>query len=259
MMKTPRMLTILTVVLAAALMLAACGGSKSTPSPAETGSEATALPAPHVVQPESPVSQPSVGRSPVGGPGATDGVHTFQIVPEESEARYEADEEFFGGASSAINKLAGLVEAIGRTRTINGEFQLAISGDQVELTGGSITVDLTTLASDDSRRDKRIRKQYLESNKFPMAEFVPTGIENFPAGAAEGQDVAFQLLGDLTVRDITQPVTFDVVANLQKNTLTGTAQTTLRMTDFGFEPPNIANILKVADEFAIVVDFTARQ
>ncbi len=260
MLKKHQSLLLITTLAAVMLLAAACGGNKATPTPAPSADDTAALPAPNLVQPESPVAvEQSVSRSPVSGPGAAAGARTFRIVPEQSEARYEVDEEFLGGASDAINKLAGLIETVGRTRAVKGDFQFNISGDQVTVAGGSIVVDLTTLASDDSRRDQRIRTQYLESSQYPLAEFAPTAIKNFPAGAAEGQDVPFQLLGDLTIRNITQPATFNVTAKLEGNALSGTARTTLLMTDFGFEPPNIANILKVADEFVVTIDFTAVQ
>jgi polyisoprenoid-binding protein YceI len=67
------------------------------------------------------------------------------------------------------------------------------------------------------------------------------------------------MLGDLTIREVTQPVIFDVSATLNGDTATGVATADLRMTDFGIEPPNFANTLTVADEFSVEVEFTARE
>jgi polyisoprenoid-binding protein YceI len=63
----------------------------------------------------------------------------------------------------------------------------------------------------------------------------------------------------LTVREITQPVTFDVNAKLAGDTLSGTATTRLKMSDFGIEQLNFINTLTVADEFGIEVAFVAKE
>ena len=73
----------------------------------------------------------------------------------------------------------------------------------------------------------------------------------------DGEEVAFELAGDLTIRDITRPATFEVVAVVDGNTLSGTATATLLLSDFGIEPPDFANTLRVEDEFQARVDFVA--
>lgn len=177
---------------------------------------------------------------------------TFQIVADQSEASYQVSEEFF-------NRPVNLVNAVGRTNAIEGEFQLNISENQVQLTENQFKVDLRTLTSDETRRDQRIRDQWLESNTYPWAEFKATAIENFPAEAAEGQDVSFKLTGDMTVREITKPQTFEVTARLDGDTFTGTAVTNLLMQDYGFEPPSILGILSVTDGVTVTVNFVATE
>ena len=120
-------------------------------------------------------------------------------------------------------------------------------------------MDLRTLISDSSRRDRRIRRQWLESNRYPIAEFIPTGIEDFPEDAAEGQDVSFKIVGDMTIREVTIPLTFDVTARLEGDIFTGTATTNLLMKDFGFDPPEVLGFLKVKDGVKVTVNFTATE
>lgn len=179
-------------------------------------------------------------------------LRTFRLVPEQSEASYQVSEEFF-------NRPVGLVNAIGRTNAIEGEFQLNINGNQVQLADNQFGVDLRTLTSDEARRDQRIREQWLESNTYPLAEFTATAIENFPANAVEGQDIPFKITGDMTIREVTKPVTFDVVARLDGHTFTGTATTNLLMQDFGFEPPSILGVLSVTDGVMVTVNFMAQE
>ena len=177
-------------------------------------------------------------------------LRTFQIVAEQSEATYQVQEEFF-------NRPVNIFNPIGRTNAIEGEFQLTISGNQVQLADNQFIVDLRTLTTDEARRDERIRNQWLESNTYPWAEFKATAIEDFPADAAEGQDVTFKLTGDMTIREITKPQTFDVTARLEGNTFIGTATTYLLMQDYGFEPPSIGGMLEVTDGVTVTVNFVA--
>jgi polyisoprenoid-binding protein YceI len=178
-------------------------------------------------------------------------LRTYQIVADQSEATYQVQEEFF-------NRPVNLVSPIGRTNAIEGEFQLTISGNQVQLADNQFKVDLRTLSTDEARRDERIRNEWLESNTYPWAEFKATSIENFPANATEGQDVSFKLNGDMTIREITKPQTFDVTARLNGETFTGTATTKLLMRDYGFEPPSILGMLAVSDGVTVTVNFTAQ-
>lgn len=179
-------------------------------------------------------------------------IRTFRIIAEQSQASYQVEEEFFG-------RNLGLVTAIGRTSAIEGEFQVDFQDGQLNLAGGRFVVDLRTLTSNERRRDQRIREQWLESNTYPLAEFSPTDIEGFPAGAAEGQDISFKINGDMTIHQVTTPLTFDTTARLDGDTLTGTATTRLFMRDFGFDPPEILGMLKVTDGVEVTVQFTAQE
>jgi hypothetical protein len=46
---------------------------------------------------------------------------------------------------------------------------------------------------------------------------------------------------------------------LEGDTITGVATAQLLMTDFGIDPPDFANTLTVGNEFAVEIEFTARE
>ena len=257
-------------ILFLAVITVACG-TTSTPAKEPAAAEPTAT----LTTTEQPASEPTptepapaTEAAPIDEPTPTPSteevveptqespaetvVRTFRIVPEQSEASYQVEEEFF-------NRPVQFFSPIGVTQEINGEFQLTVTGNQVELGDNQFTVDLRTLTSNENRRDQRIREQWLESNRFPLAEFTATAIEDFPADAAEGQDVNFKLVGNMTIREITQPLTFDTTARLESNTFTGAAVTNLLMKDFGFDPPSILGVLTVTDGVTVTVKFTAEE
>lgn len=263
------------------IVLAGCGAATEQPPAQQPASEAIAptnTPAPAVVEePATPTLAPAPQEPTAAAPAATTepapavteeaasvapaepeaaeasaSQRTFQIVPEQSEATYQVQEEFF-------NRPVNIVNPIGSTQAIEGDFQLTISGNQVQLANNQFKVDLRTLASDEARRDNRIREEWLESNKYPWAEFKATAIEDFPANAAEGQDVSFKITGDMTIREITKPQTFAVTARLDGDTFTGAATSYVLMQDYGFEPPSILGMLEVTDGVTVTVNFTAAE
>ena len=236
------------------LLLAACGGTTAPAATPTQVEEPTATPS-SVAEPTT--SAPTADES--TGSGEVSGLHTYLIIPEESTASYIVDKEFFGGALDKYNIQAGLVDTIGSTQEIEGELQLNLDDLSSPLGSNHFTVNMATLTSDQSLRDRWIRNNGPQFNNFPMAEFTATAIENAPTTYTEGEEAQFELVGDLTIREITQPATFDVTAKLEGDTITGVATAQLLMTNFGIEPPDFANTLTVEDEFEVRIEFTARE
>jgi polyisoprenoid-binding protein YceI len=222
------------------LLTAACG---STPEPTPTP-----MPTPTPTPLPADTSSQAVG-----------GQHTYVILPEESKASYLANEEFFEDALAKYGIEAGLGDVVGSTQEIEGQFQLDLDNLASPLGDNHFTVNLATLVTGRNERDTWIRENGPEFNRYPLAEFTATAVEGSPESYAEGDEVQFKLLGDLTVREITQPVTFDVTAKLQGDTITGMASTRLLMSDFGIEPPSFFKTLTVENEFGIEVEFTAKE
>jgi polyisoprenoid-binding protein YceI len=85
------------------------------------------------------------------------------------------------------------------------EFEGTVTGKQESPAGASVNVTIQA-ASLDTRTDQRdghLRSaDFLDVEKFPTITFKSTKI----AGATE----KFTLTGDLTIRDVTKPVTLDV-------------------------------------------------
>jgi polyisoprenoid-binding protein YceI len=241
--------------------LAACGSSTPRQAAADTPVatvEQVVTPAPDPAPTEAPAPSPNTEPAMTTEPAGVEATQTsagaqartFRIIPEQTEARYEVQEQFLNRDLPS--------RAVGKTNAVEGEFQFAL-GRQPTGKVTRITVDLRTLTSDEGRRDNRLRSQWLESDTYPYAEFTSTEVQDIPQNYVEGQEVSFKLAGDMTIRDIAKPVTFDVKGKLEGDTVTGTATTQIKMTDFSFDPPAIAGMLTVEDDVTIVVDFTAKE
>ena len=186
-----------------------------------------------------------------GTPVPTTGLSTFQIVPASTTASYSVYENLV-----FQNKPNN--DAIGTTHSVQGSFKIR-SGASPLVAGMNIQVDLRTLQSDSSRRDGFIQQNTLETNTYPYATFVSVSTQGLPASYADGQTVHFQLIGNLTMHGKTNKETFDVQGKVVGNTITGTATSTIYMTDFGIQPPNLANIAIAQNKVVITLTFTAKE
>lgn len=178
------------------------------------------------------------------------GLVVFNIIPGETQLQYEVGEVF-------INDSNRFAVAIGVTPQVEGEIQIDRAAPQ-NSTMGAITADISQFKSDSGRRDNAIRGRFLESERYPNVTFVPTQIEGLPNSFQEGQEIPLKITGDLMIRDVTRPVSFDATVKLEGDQLTGQAMTTILMSEFEFGPINVAGILKTEDEAKVTLTFVAR-
>lgn len=174
----------------------------------------------------------------------------FVIVPTESQVIYRVGETLI-----ADNNRFNV--AVGTTQAIRGAVTVDRANPRASRIG-PITIDISQFQSNAPRRDNAIRQQWLESARFPAAEFTPTQIEGLPAQYVDGRPIPLRVAGTLRVRNVPRPTTFDATVTLTGQQLTGQATTKVLMTDFGFAPPDIFGILRAQNEVAIELRFTAR-
>jgi polyisoprenoid-binding protein YceI len=255
------------------LIVAACG-TPATPTAVPTKAPAaptnapapTAVPQPTQAAATKAPAAPTTAPAPSAAPAATATkaaaapaaeTITLKIVPGESKANYEVGEVF-------INRNNTLAVAIGITDKVNGEIKLNTK-DPSKTQVGKVEVNIEALASEghpngngSARRDSFIRTQWLESSKYPVAEFSPTKLEGLPTTYKPGDTLKFKMTGDMKVHDTVKPVTWDVEAAFDGKALTGKATTALKMSMFNVSPPNIAGILKADDDTKLSIQIVAK-
>jgi polyisoprenoid-binding protein YceI len=186
-----------------------------------------------------------------GTPIPTTGLKTFQIVPSQTTASYSVYENLI--FQSKPNN-----DAIGTTHSVQGSFKIR-TGASPLVAAMNITVDLRTLQSDAQRRDTFIQQNSLQTDTYPNATFVSVSTQDLPSSYSYGQTVHFQLTGNLTMHGKTNKEVFDVQGKVVGNTIMGTATSTIYMTDFGIQPPNLANIAIAQNKVVITLTFTAKE
>lgn len=258
-----------TFLIALSMLLTACASAaapatspaataqpEATQAPAATAAlpitgndPATAYPAPGQAVTAAPGEMAATAET-TAAPGApAAGKTVYQIDPGQSKVSYAVDEVFFR-ENNRLNT------AVGVTQGISGTVMIDKNNPQNSQLG-PFSVDISQFKSDSGQRDRAIRGRFLQSSQYPLVTFVATQIEGLPASLQEGTDYPFQVTGDLTIRQTTKPVTFDVTARLNGNTLSGQALTQILMSDFGFGPIDLFGMLKTNDEVKVTFDFVA--
>lgn len=195
-------------------------------------------------------SLPATGTS-TSTSTSTAGLHTFQIVPAQTTASYSVYENLI-----FQNKPNN--DAIGTTHSVQGSFRIQ-TGAPPLITAMSMTIDLRTLQTDSQMRDNYVRRNALQTDTYPTATFVSVSTQGMPASYTDGQTVHFQLTGNLTMHGKTNKAVFDVQGKVVGKTITGTASSTLYMTDYGITPPNLANIAISQNKVLATITFTANE
>lgn len=204
-----------------------------------------------VNQTQTHVAPGAITVTATGTPIPLTDLHTFQIVPAQTTASYSVYEDLI-----FQNKPNN--DAIGATHSVQGGFGIRTSASPL-VASMNIQVDLRTLQTDSSRRDHYVQQNALETDSYPYATFVSVSTQGLPTSYTDGQTVHFQLAGNLTMHGKTNKAVFDVQGKVVGKTVTGTATSTIYMTDYGIQPPNLANIAIAQNKVVITITFTANE
>jgi polyisoprenoid-binding protein YceI len=122
--------------------------------------------------------------------------------------------------------------------------------------GVSVTIDMGSLDTGVSLRNKEMKESYLETPKFPTATFKSVSVAG-PASIAAGQPADVSVTGDFTLHGVTKRMTVPVrVVLLADGRLHATANFNVKMPDFGIHVPH--NILvTVEDQVPVRLDVWA--
>ena len=123
---------------------------------------------------------------------------------------------------------------------------------------GTIQVNARDLTTDNEFRNRAIKNRILETDAYELITFVPTAINGVPEQVTLGEEMTFQIVGDLTIRNVTRPVTFDVtLVPVNDTRLEGKATTTLAYADFEIVIPAARAVSAVEDTVTLQLDFVA--
>jgi polyisoprenoid-binding protein YceI len=225
------------------MLVAACSGA--VPAPANT-------PAPVQIAPAAPVEAAPTAdaAADAGADAATDReVRSFTIDPTQSLARFTLTEELMGVPTTVVGESNGVAGGI--------EINFA---DYRQTKILPLQIDASAFTTDNNFRNRAIRRFILQSEQpqYQYITFTPTAVAGLPTEAAVGDTFEFTVEGDLTIREVTQPVDFVVsVTPLSATELAGKARTTVLWADFDLQIPDVPSVANVSDDVLLEFDFVA--
>ena len=182
------------------------------------------------------LSSPTPSSSASSSPDASAGAGTW-TVGSGSQAGYRVREK--------LASLSAPSDAVGRTTAVSGTLTLAQESSGYSVTAANVTVDVSKLSSDQSRRDQRIHSQGLESDRYPTATFTLTSPIALAADAAGGQTIHVSATGDLTIHGVTKSVTIPIDARMTGSKIELVGSITFPFSQFGMTPPSIGGFVSV--------------
>ncbi len=197
----------------------------------------------------------SVATTTTAGEGATTPAAessngAFVIQQDRLQATFTLDEVLRGDPTTAV----------GTTSELAGQFVLDLE-DLSQTQFSDFVVNARTFVTGSSTRDRAIRGPIIlnsASDDFEFITFAVTDSVGLEGAAAVGDTFTFTLVGDLTIRDQTNEVEFEVTATLvDESTVEGTATTEVLRGDFGIGIPSVASVADVTDEVTLQMEFVA--
>lgn len=236
-----RILTIVLIVGAVGLLAAGAFAAYVLRPPATPSGEITAIP---VAASDTPVAAVTATAEPT----SSSALITAEIVQAESQVRFKIDE--------VLNGSAFLV--VGVTDQVAGQILIDPS-NPANVQMGPVTVNARTLVTDSGNRNRAIQNTILDTAQYEFITFTPKSLVGLPASGAVGDTFSFQILGDLTVRDQTREVIFDVTVTIDSDTrLHGLASAVISREQFGLGLIQLPmQVASVADPVTLELEFVA--
>jgi polyisoprenoid-binding protein YceI len=138
----------------------------------------------------------------------------------------------------------GANTAVGRTPDVTGALTLA--GTQIS--AATITADLTTLQSDDNRRDGQLSRQGIETSQFPTSTFTLTTPIDLGSVPADGATFSANAVGQLMLHGQAKDVTIPIKAKRSGDVVVVSGSLPIVFADYGIAKPSSFAVLSIADQ-----------
>jgi polyisoprenoid-binding protein YceI len=202
----------------------------------------------HLVEGKAPapltLTVPSATSADSASPAAsqsTDASGETWNVATGSLVGYRVKEVLFGQSNVAV----------GRTGEITG----SITVDGTKVAAGTFTVDMTTVTSDESRRDGQFQGRIMETGTYPTATFRLTQPIDLGSIPAVGVQKTFEATGELTLHGVTKTVTFELTAQHTASTIQVAGSIPITFADWNIGNPSFGGVVTTEDngvlEFAL--------
>lgn len=130
-------------------------------------------------------------------------------------------------------------EGVGRTSAVTGSLKIA---DQKVL-NAEFSVDMTTLKSDSTRRDRQVNTRILDTATYPTATFVLKESITLTPEVLAGSELTVNTTGTLTLRGVTKDIAVTLIARLVDDVIEVNGSIELVFADWSIPDPSISAIV----------------
>ena len=130
-------------------------------------------------------------------------------------------------------------EGVGRTSDVTGSLVIANN----EVTSAEFSVDMTTIKSDSSRRDRQVNDRILDTATFPTATFALNEPIALTPEALAGSDFTANTTGTLTLRGVTKTVPVALTARLVDNVIEVNGSIEIVFAEWQIPDPSVSAIV----------------
>ena len=152
----------------------------------------------------------------------------------------EASGSFVGFRIKEELARIGKITAVGRTGEVDGELRIGAG----ELQSVSVSADLSTFITNDSRRDRAARNA-LNVSENPIASFSMD--KPVALSATDGSAVSLKVKGELLINGIGREAEFDLQAQLVGETVVVVGSTEVVFADYDVEVPSAVIVVSAED------------
>jgi polyisoprenoid-binding protein YceI len=160
-----------------------------------------------------------------------------EAAPAEDSAGIEGTWKVTAGSEAGYRVPEVLngqdAEAVGRTTKVTG--QVTITGTKV--TTATFSVDMASVASDESRRDNQFRNRIMDVGTHPTSTFVLSAPIELGTAATDGRTTA-EATGRLTLKGVTREVSLTVEAQRDGATVKVAGSIPVTFSDYGIANPS---------------------
>lgn len=134
-------------------------------------------------------------------------------------------------------------EAVGRTNKVTGS--LVIDGTTVST--GKFVVDMTSVQSDEQRRDNQFHGRIMNTSTFPTSTFELTEPITLPSVPDDTTPITVTAKGNLTLKGVTRPVTVGLQARRNGANFEVSGSIPVTFADYGIGNPSFGGVVTTED------------
>jgi polyisoprenoid-binding protein YceI len=193
----------------------------------------------HFVEGDAPAALTASASTSTAVQPATGTVAGDWQVSAGSQAGYRV-KEVLGGQDNT---------AVGRTAAVTG----GLTATATQVTEAKFTVDLTKVASDQSRRDAQFQGRIMQTSQYPTAAFTLVDPIDLGELATAAGTRTVEVHGTLALHGKTKDVTVPLTVVRSGATVTISGQVPVVFADYGIANPSFGSFVKTEDHGTVEV------